>query len=1132
MERDEDLFAAAAELPPAARQELLARVCRDDPSRRALLEQLLQAHDDAGGFLAAPAVSRATELTAEKAGDVIDRYRLLQRIGEGGVGVVWMAQQEQPLRRLVAFKVIKLGMDTKAVVARFEGERQALARMDHPNIAKVFDAGVTSTGRPYFVMELVRGTLITKYCDEHHYTTAQRLELFVAVCEALQHAHQKGVIHRDLKPSNILVTENGGVALPKVIDFGIAKATQGQLGEETVFTAFEHFIGTPTYMSPEQTGMSSLDLDTRSDIYSLGVLLFELLTGHTPFDAGTFLKGGVDQIRQRIREEEPSRPSARLGTLAEANRQTVAQQRGTAPAQLALELRGDLDWIVLRCLEKDRTRRYASASALADDIRRHLRFEPVLARPPSAFYVATKLIRRHRAAFVAVAVTTLVVVVGGSISAWQAVRATRAEREQSRLRVIERELRQRAETQERVAQRRAYAADMNLAQQALANDNLGLAKRLLDRHRPDEGAADLRGWEWRYLWQVTQSEAVSVFARMPHQVSGLSLSRDGHWLALSQTEGGEVSIRNMQTRQELRLPVGIGAVRAVFSPTEPLLAIAYINVREPQPEHRVRLWSLATRQVVRDWASPVGSGPLFFSADGQTLATAGARGNQLAAWRVPTGEAIAVPASAVGGGGGGGAGGAVVAVASDGRLAAREVSRDGRDLIQVFDLVTGVERWNAGSQEESVSALAFSPDGALLAAASGNTGSSIRLWDTVTGQLLGRLDGHRTYIAGLLFWPDSKTLASAGTDQTVRLWDVEKRVLRRTLRGHELEVHSLALLPDNTTLVSGAKDGAVLLWDTAAPVATRQLSFDSVASWRPAPDGRSILTVDQTGVITRRSGRDFERADVVLELRRSQGSPGWGGGPSRVSFSADAPLVAVSVGGGVVGVSNWETRQVVRELSTGATQVAVLGFVAGAEKVLLAHEGSAPERHGLHEWDLGSGLKTRSWPTFEATGQQGPALTDGKRILLRRPDDTLTLVDLGTGAARQVAALAPSTMSAGFSPDGRLLASASRVGWVKVLDLSSAETVAELSGFVLGVHSAAFSSDGRRLITGSGGAEAIRMWDVDGFEALLTLGAQGTVFTSAAFFADGNVIGARNAQGRLYLWRAPSFAEIAEAERR
>jgi len=490
-----------------------------------------------------------------------------------------------------------------------------------------------------------------------------------------------------------------------------------------------------------------------------------------------------------------------------------------------------------------------------------------------------------------------------------------------------------------------------------------------------------------------------------------------------------------------------------------------------------------------------------------------------------------VPASAVGGGGGG-AGGAVVAVASDGRLAAREIIRDGGYRIQVFDLVTGEEHWSTAAFEEDVSALAFSRDGTLLAMATGNTGSSIRLWDTSTGQPVGRLDGHRTYIAGLMFWPDSKTLASAGTDQTVRLWDVENRALLRTLRGHELEVHSLALLPDNTTLVSGAKDGAVLLWDTAAPVAMRQVSFDSVASWRAAPDGRSVLNVDQAGVITRRSGRDFERAEVVLELRGAQGAPGPGGGPPRVSFSADVPLVAVSMGGGVVRVSNWETREVVRELNTGANQVPFLSFVAGGGKMLLAYEEPSSERQGLHEWDLGTGLKTRSWPIFELSAAQPPALSDGNQLIMRRANDTMTVVDLATGAERQVAAAAPSTTSVGFSPDGRLLASASRAGWVKVLDLVTAETVAELSGFVLGVHSAAFSPDGRRLITGSGGAETIRMWDVEGFEALLTLSAQGTMFRSAAFFADGNVIGARNAQGRLYLWRAPSFAEIAEAERK
>src|SRR5262245_38904072 len=304
-----------------------------------------------------------------------------------------MAEQEEPVRRRVALKVIKLGMDTKAVVARFEAERQALAMMDHPCIAKVHDAGSTDTGRPFFVMELVRGIPITKYCDENHLTPKERLELFIKVCQAIQHAHQKGVIHRDIKPSNILVTVNDGQPTPKVIDFGIAKATQGKLTDATVFTAFEQFIGTPVYTSPEQAEMSSLDIDTRSDIYSLGILLYELLTGRPPFDAKAFARAGVDQVRRQIREVEPARPSARMRTLDDDERTTIARLRGTAASELSLALRGDLDWIVMRCIEKDRTRRYDTANGLVTDIQRYLANEPIVARPPSTTYLVQKLIR-------------------------------------------------------------------------------------------------------------------------------------------------------------------------------------------------------------------------------------------------------------------------------------------------------------------------------------------------------------------------------------------------------------------------------------------------------------------------------------------------------------------------------------------------------------------------------------------------------------------------------------------------------------------------------------------------------------------------------------------------------------------
>ena len=429
-----NIFNQAAELPDAAeRAAFLERACGENAALRQKIEDLLQANEQAGAFLEHP-VSPATKETialslppSEQPGDKIGLYKLLEKVGEGGCGVVYVAEQEQPVRRRVALKVIKLGMDTREVIARFEAERQALALMDHPHIAKVLDAGATETGRPFFVMELVKGIPITRYCDENKLNTRQRLNLFIQVCHAIQHAHQKGIIHRDLKPSNILVADHDGVPVPKVIDFGIAKATTDQrLTDKTLYTAIEQFIGTPAYMSPEQAKLSGLDVDTRSDIYSLGVLLYELLTGRTPFDAQELLKEGLDAIRRTIREVEPPRPSTRLSTLQGAALTATAQRHGTESMQLLKLIRGDLDWIVMKCLEKDRTRRYDTANGLAMDLKRHLENEPVVACPPSAGYKLRKAIRRNQGAFVAATAVAGALLIGIGVSTWQATIASRA----------------------------------------------------------------------------------------------------------------------------------------------------------------------------------------------------------------------------------------------------------------------------------------------------------------------------------------------------------------------------------------------------------------------------------------------------------------------------------------------------------------------------------------------------------------------------------------------------------------------------------------------------------------------------------------------------------------------------------
>jgi tetratricopeptide (TPR) repeat protein len=420
---------------------------------------------------------------SEKPGDRIGHYKLLQQIGEGGCGVVYMAQQEEPVRRQVALKIIKLGMDTRNVIARFEAERQALALMDHPNIAKVFDAGATDTGRPYFVMELVRGTKITDYSDENQLPTRDRLELFVQVCDAIQHAHQKGLIHRDIKPSNILVTLRDGVPVPKVIDFGIAKATTDQLlTDKTVFTEFQQFVGTPAYMSPEQAEMSELGVDTRSDIYSLGILLYELLTGKMPFEAKRLVGAGLDEIRRIIREEEPPRPSTRLDTLDKAEQTTVAKDRRSEPPKLVGLIRGDLDWIVMKALEKDRARRYGTANGLAADIQRHLSNEPVVAGPPSNLYRFQKFVRRNKLAFAAAASIAAALLIGLGLSTWLFFKEkvarqqaqTAANRSQQVADLLKRML-------ERVGPSKALGRDTTMLREILDETAMSMSRDLTDQ---------------------------------------------------------------------------------------------------------------------------------------------------------------------------------------------------------------------------------------------------------------------------------------------------------------------------------------------------------------------------------------------------------------------------------------------------------------------------------------------------------------------------------------------------------------------------------------------------------------------------------------------------------------------------
>jgi eukaryotic-like serine/threonine-protein kinase len=559
---EQRLFARALELRgEAERAAYLHEACGHNARLRQRVEELLRAYFAADNFIASQRdddFDSDDSSLPEGPGTVIGRYKLLEPIGEGGFGVVYLAEQQEPVRRQVALKIIKPGMDTRQVIARFEAERQALALMDHPNIAKVLDGGVVGrkaesgkqkaeieTGRPYFVMELVRGIPITRFCEENRLSIKDRLELFIPVCHAIQHAHQKGVIHRDIKPSNVLVTLDNGVPHPMVIDFGVAKAIHQPLTEKTLHTRFAQMIGTPAYMSPEQAEMSKQDVDTRTDVYSLGILLYELLTGTTPFPEERLRTASCAEIQRIISEEEPVRPST-VVTRLNGRLRTIALNRRCEPAAFIKLIRGDLDWIVLKAIDKDRNRRYATPNGLAADVRRHLANEPVTASPPSTTYRLSRFVRRNQRLAVAGTAVFVALLVGLGAAMWQAMRA---------------------QQQARWARLNEYGAEVSLAQRIMREGNLGRARELLSDDIPAPGEEDLRGWEWYYLWNQFISDAAFQLGEHPDAVLTVAYSPNGRLVASADRAGG------------------------------------------------IRLWDLAARRLLETWAEDQGVHRALFYSD-------------------------------------------------------------------------------------------------------------------------------------------------------------------------------------------------------------------------------------------------------------------------------------------------------------------------------------------------------------------------------------------------------------------------------------------------------------------------------------------------------------------------------------
>jgi eukaryotic-like serine/threonine-protein kinase len=1034
---DETIFAAALQWEtPAQRAAYLDEACAGDPDRRRRVEELLRASDDAGTFLDRPVgqpkptgpapkplatiqIVLADDPT-EAPGAKIGRYKLLQQIGEGGCGTVFMAEQEEPVRRRVALKVIKLGMDTKSVVARFEAERQALAMMDHPNIAKVLDAGATDFGRPYFVMELVRGIPITRYCDENKLDTQARLDLFIKVCQAIQHAHQKGIIHRDIKPSNILVTLHDGVPVPKVIDFGIAKATEGRLTNATLFTAFEQFIGTPAYMSPEQAEMSGLDIDTRSDIYSLGVLLYELLTGKTPFDAKELAQSGLDAMRRTIREKEPQRPSTRLSTMQGEALTATANAHGSDAVKLLRLIRGDLDWIVMKCLEKDRTRRYETANGLAADLRRHLENEPVTARPPSAAYQFQKAVRRNKLLFSAGAIVAVALLLAVGLSTWQAIVASQARQQEAR-----------------------------------ANDRLRVQVQETDQARRAAEKAALAESQQRFraeeLLQSMQLQKAEDLLSSGSSVPGLTLLGQ----MLRKNPSNEVAVSRFASamlvapRQPLTEPLR-HENRVLFSQFSP----DGLRVVTASTDKTARVWDSRTGQPLTE---PLGHEQFVYSAqfssDGMRLVTASAD-KTARVWDARTGQPLAEPLRHQ----------QEVYFAQFSQDGLRVVTASGDRTARVWNSRTGQSLSGPLRHDGWVRSARFSPDGMRVVTASGD--KTARVWDAITGLPLTEPLRHEGPVFFAQFSPDGMRLVTASGDKTARVWDASSgRPLTEPLR-HELDVYSARFSPDGLRVVTASEDRTARVWDASSgrPITEPLRHEQIIFSVQFSPDGLRVVTAsgDKTArVWDARTGQPLTES-----LRHEQEV-------NSAEFSPDGLRVVTASGDNTARVWDATTRQPLTEALLHENEVGFAEFSPNGLQVVTASADKT-----ARVWDARTGQTVSGPLRHEGWVRSAKFSPDGQRVVTASDDKTARVWDARTGQPiTEPLRHMEYVNSAEFSPDGLLVVTASDDKTARVWDVQTGQPHSEPLRHERAVTSAEFSPDGQRVVTASYDKTA-RVWEV------------------------------------------------------
>ena len=1002
----------------------------------------------------------------EQVGEWIGRYRLLERIGEGGMGVVYVAEQQEPIRRRVALKIIKLGLDTKSVVARFEAERQVLAVMDHPNIAKVLDAGATETGRPYFVMELVRGIRITAFCDQNKLSTRERLELFIQVCHAIQHAHQKGIIHRDIKPSNILVTLHDGVPVPKVIDFGIAKATQPELTEKTVYTQFQQFIGTPAYMSPEQAELSGLDIDTRSDIYSLGVLLYELLTKSTPFDTTELVEAGLDGMRKIIRERPPVPPSTRV----------TQQLRLDAHPKIAnrkSQIENDLDWIAMKCLEKDRRRRYETANALAMDIDRHLNHEPVLARAPSVGYRLQKSFQRNKLAFSAAGAIGLALALGVVASSWQAIRATQARRGEAAAR-------QRAEASDRESRHLLYVANMHLMQEAGEQNNAGRLRELLEQ----TAAYPARGFEW-YYWQRQMHLELQTLRGHSSNVCSVAFSPDGPRIVTGSLDGTAKVWEAASGKELLTLNGHTPHVHSVaFSPDGQRIVTGGLD-------GMAKVWDAATgKPLFTLRGHPIAS--VAFSPDGQRIAAAGGRTAKV--WDAASGKLLLtlkgqtnnVPS---------------VAFSPDGQ---RIVTGSCDPTAKVWDAASGKELLilkgeGAGNYVLSV---AFSPDGQRIV--TGSLDHTARVWDAGSSKLLLTLTGHSGPINSVVFSPEGRRIVTGSGDQTAKLWDAASGKLLLTCKGHTSDVLSAAFSPDGQRIVTGSGDLTAKVWEVVSQ--NELLTLSEITSGVAfSPDGRRIVTGSFDG-----TARVWEAASgkELLAFKEETNI-------SSVAFSPDGRRIVTGSSDQTGKVWDAASGKRLLTLKGHSREVTCVTFSPDGQRIATgSYDGTA------QVWDAASG---KPLLTLKADPQPLAFSPDGQRIATTG-GGTAQVWDLASG--KLLLTLNANTQSMAFSPDGQRIITGLFDGTVTVWEAVSGTKLLSFKGHSGWINCVAFSPDGQRIVT-DGSDQTAKVWEAASGKELLTLKGHTSGIWSVAFSPDGQRVVTGSLDHTARVWEAATAQQVA-----